>query len=185
MMYHLDKGKFLNPGVLQHECIPEENVRHEDDGTYTLRDFTTDERYIAQYLSQHTDGLLMWRVAIPLDNLNAVRAWDIVHSIEELGDIVAGDHTLRPPLLTKTYMNWSYVPLDKSLTHIHAKASIFPNAMYDFINEQLNRDIVVYGTNVYSFGRVVDIRDWRGDQPAPLEFGITLWQLYRPLLRSP
>ncbi len=185
MMYHLNKGKFLNPDVLQHECIPKENVRCEDDGTYTLHDFTTSERYIVQHLSQYANGLLMWRVAIPLDNLNAVRAWDIIHSIEEPGDIVADDHTLQLLLLTKTYMYWSYVPLDKSLTHIHAKASIFPNAMYDFVNKQLNQDIVVYGTNVYSFGRVVDIRDWCGDQPAPLEFGTTLWQLYRPLLRGP
>ena len=122
--------------------IPKESVRREDDGTYTLNDFTTSERYIVQYLSQNAKGLLMWRITIPLDNLNAVHAWDIIHSIEELGDIVAGDHTLRPPLLTKTYMNWSYVPLDKSLTHIHAKASIFPNAMYDFINKQLNSELL-------------------------------------------
>lgn len=186
MMYHLHKGKFLDRDVLRHELIPDDSVHRENDGTYTLNDFTTDEHYMVQYLTRNAKELLIWRITIPLDNLKLFTRVDIIHSFEEQGDIVVGSHKLRPPLLIRTYIDWSYIPLDQSLTHIHAKVSMFPDALYYSIIDQLRYNVVVYGTTVYHDGGcVVDIRDWRGDQPVPLEFGMTLWQLYRPLLRGP
>ena len=85
MMYHLHKGKFLDRDVLRHELIPEENVHRENDGTYTLNDFTTDEHYIVQYLSRNANGLLIWRITIPLDNLKLFTRVDIIHSIRGAG----------------------------------------------------------------------------------------------------